>query len=166
VDTSDWATVELTINDKPPELESLSRLNDPGQSVEFTLSMSDPDDPGQVVDWEEMWSDGISPPKRRYQVNLVKEPSFSKKDENHNAVGYGIFLDVAGQITYVPEGNYNTFKDTFTVTVEDNKCDVTSKQATFTITYPNDETSAGSGGSLGWAMLGGLILLLRRRVAA
>ena len=155
VNATDAATVVMTINDKAPALDNQSKMNQPGATVRFNLTASDPDDPDAEIDWS------------NYDISVSQAPSFAKKDENGNVVGAGLFIDNDnGTVTYIPQSNYNTFKDVFTLTVEDTNCGTVSQQATFTVSYPNDETSAGSGGSFGWAMLGGLILLLRRRVAA
>lgn len=155
VNTSDAATVVMTINDKAPTLDSQSKMNEPGATVVFNLTASDPDDPDAEIDWS------------NYDISVSQAPSFAKKDENGNVVGAGLFIDNDnGTVTYIPQSNFNTFKDVFTLTVEDTDCGRLSRQTTFTVSYPNDETSAGSGGSIGWAMLGGLMLLLRRRVAA
>ena len=155
VNPTDAATVVMTINDKAPALDSQSKMNQPGATVRFNLTASDPDDPDAEIDWS------------NYDISVSQAPSFAKKDENGNVVGAGLFIDNDnGVVTYIPQSNFNTFKDVFTLTIEDSNCGTVSQQTTFTVSYANDETSAGSGGSLGWAMLGGLILLLRRRVAA
>ncbi|WP_323774168.1 choice-of-anchor Q domain-containing protein [Alcanivorax sp.] len=155
VNPTDAATVVMTINDKAPALDSQSKMNQPGATVMFNLTASDPDDPDAEIDWS------------NYDISVSQAPSFAKKDENGNVVGAGLFIDNDnGVVTYIPQSNFNTFKDVFTLTIEDSNCGTVSQQTTFTVSYANDETSAGSGGSLGWAMLGGLILLLRRRVAA
>lgn len=155
VNTDDAATVVMTINDKAPILDSQSKMNEPGATVVFNLTASDPDDPDAEIDWS------------NYDISVSQAPSFAKKDEKGNVVGAGLFIDNDnGTVTYIPQSNFNTFKDVFTLTVEDTDCGRVSQKTTFTVSYPNDETSAGSGGSIGWAILGGLVLLLRRRVAA
>ena len=153
----DAGTVVMTIMDKAPTLKSQSVLNQPGKKVVFKLVVSDPDEPDAMIDWT----------SGRYDVSIAQEPSFAKKSENGEALGVGIIIDDdnAGTVTYVPDSNFNTFKDTFTLRVEDTLCDTTSQQVRFTVRYENEETSAAAGG-LGWVFLGGLLLLLRRRFAA
>ena len=157
VQDADAGTVVMTIKDKAPTLKSQSVVNQPGKKVVFKLVVSDPDEPDAVIDW----SSG------RYNVSIAKEPSFAKKNEDGETLGAGIVIDDdnAGTVTYVPDSNFNTFKDTFTLKVEDTQCNTTSQQVTYTISYKNDETTAGSG-SMGWMLIGSMLLLLRRRFAA
>ena len=153
----DAGTVVMTIRDKPPTLKGKSVLNKPGEKVVFKLELSDPNEPDAIVDWT----------SGRYDVSIASEPNFAKKDQNGEVLGVGIVIDDdnAGTVTYVPDSNFNTFKDTFTLRVEDTLCDTTSGQIRFTVRYENKETSAAAG-SFGWMVLGGLLMLLRRRFAA
>lgn len=157
VTVTEPGTVVMTLKDKPPTLKGQSVLNQPGKKVVFKLVVSDPDEPDAVIDW----SSG------RYDVTIASEPSFAKRNENGEVLGRGIVIDDdnAGTVTYVPDSNFNTFKDTFTLKVEDTFCDTTSQQVSYTVRYENEETSAGSG-SMGWMLLGGVLLLLRRRFTA
>lgn len=151
----DAGTAVMTIKDKAPTLKSQSVLNQPGKKVVFKLVVTDEDHPDAVIDWS------------RYNVSVATEPSFAKKNADGEVLGVGLFIDdeSAGTVTYVPDSNYNTFKDTFTLKVEDTDCNVTSQQVRFTVRYNNEETSAAAG-SVSWMMLAGLLLLLRRRFAA
>ncbi len=155
--TSAPATVVMTLKDKAPKLEGKSVLNQAGSKVVFKLVVSDPDEPDAVIDWT----------SGRYDVTIASEPSFAKQNSNGDVLGTGIIIDDdnAGTVTYVPKSNYNTFKDSFTLKVEDTLCGTTSQQVRYTVSYFNEETSAGSG-SMGWMMLGSVLLLLRRRLAA
>lgn len=154
---ADAGTVVMSLTDKGPTLKSQSVRNQPGKKVVFKLVVSDPDEPDAEIDW----SSG------RYDVTIASEPSFAKQNENGEVLGVGIVIDddSAGTVTYVPDSNYNTFKDSFTLKVKDTLCDTTSQQVQFTISYENEETSAAAG-SFGWMVLGGLLMLLRRRFAA
>ncbi len=155
--TSLPATVVMTLKDKAPTLEGKSVVNQPGKKVVFKLEVSDPDEPDALIDWT----------SGRYDVSIANEPSFAKKNANGDVLGTGIVIDDdnAGTVTYVPDSNFNTFKDSFTLKVEDTLCDTTSQQVRYTVSYVNEETSAGSG-SMGWMLLGTVMLLLRRRFAA
>ncbi|MAX54083.1 MAG: hypothetical protein CL537_00975 [Alcanivoracaceae bacterium] len=156
IQVGDEATVVITVNDKPPVLKAQSVVNSPGQNVVFHLEASDPDAADANFDWN------------NYYIHVKNEPSFAKEDEYGEALGVGLLIDQdAGTVTYIPDSNFNTFKDTFSLEVEDVFCDNTSSAATFTITYPRESASGGGGGgSAGWLLLGGMMLLLRRRFAA
>ncbi|KGD66429.1 polymorphic outer membrane protein [Alcanivorax nanhaiticus] len=167
---SNEATAVMTIKDKPPTMKGQSVLNQPGKKVVFKLDIEDPDTPDAPIDWT------------RYDITVASEPSFAKRDEDGQTLGTGLIIedrydadslphsdpadaDRRAIVTYVPDSNYNTFKDVFTLKVEDMLCGGSSQQVRFTISYENEETSAGSG-SMGWMILGSLVLLLRRRFAA
>ncbi|EKF74980.1 hypothetical protein A11A3_05986 [Alcanivorax hongdengensis A-11-3] len=147
--TSDQASVTMTLSNKAPKITGQTVVNQPGQKVVFTVKATDPDGDDSSINWN--------------TLRVKDEPSFSKRNPNtHQAEGVGVIVDtVKHQVTYIPDSNFQTFKDTFTMVVDDN-CGGTSKTATFTITYPHDDASAGSG-SFGAMMLGILLLLFRRR---
>lgn len=168
--TSNEATVVMSIKDKAPTMKGKTVLNQPGKKVMFTLDIEDPDTPNVPIDWT------------RYEITVANEPSFAKRNESGGTEGAGLIIkdrydadtlphsdpadaDRPATVTYIPDSNYNTFKDVFTLKVEDMKCGVASDQIRFTIQYENEETSAGSG-TMGWMILGCLVLLLRRRFAA
>ncbi|MGB2246544.1 MAG: choice-of-anchor Q domain-containing protein [Alcanivorax sediminis] len=167
---SNEATAVMTLKDKAPVLQGASVVNQPGKRIEFDIKIEDPDNPDAVIDWT------------RYNITLATKPSFAKRDEDGQTEGTGLIIidrydedsiphsDPAdanrpAKVIYTPDSNYNTFKDVFTLKVQDMNCGPTSQQARFTISYNNKETSAGSG-SMGWMLLGGVLLLLRRRFTA
>lgn len=150
--TSDQAAVTMTIRNQAPTIENQTKLNQPGTSIVFNVTVDDPDGDGSSIAWSTLRAKTL--------------PSFAKRNDKGDVAGVGLLFNQPslGQVTYIPQGNYNTFKDNFVLEVDDD-CGGSSSPGTFAVIYPNDETSAGAG-SIGWAMLGGLILLLRRRVAA
>ncbi|MDX1803612.1 MAG: choice-of-anchor Q domain-containing protein [Alcanivorax sp.] len=150
--TSGKASVSMSISNKPPIMESESKRNKPGQALVFTINVSDPDGSASSIDWN--------------SLRIKQEPSFTKVstvDSHVEGVGLILHKPAYNQVTYIPEGNFDTFTDKFSLLVDDN-CGTSSNAGTFTVTYVNKDKSAGTGGGAsGIGMLAGLLLLARRR---
>lgn len=149
VSTTVNARVEMSIDNKAPEFEDASILNRAGESVVFDLEVTDPDGDDSTIVWA--------------TLNVKNAPMFAQRDVNTgDVVGSGLLLNhpEVGQVTYIPDSNLSTFKDTFTLEVEDS-CGGTSRAGTFTVEYRTRDASAGQLG--GFLLLGLVALGLRRR---
>lgn len=149
VQPGDEASVIMTITNKAPKITGQTKASRPGESVTFKITAEDLDGNENSIKWS--------------TLALKDKPSFSKRDLNTGAVkDVGIIFDHdARTVTYIPDSNFSPFKDSFTLTVEDN-CGSTSSAATFTITYPGEQEDA-SAGSWGIGLFSGLLLLFWRR---
>lgn len=149
-----WSTagdVEITLKNVPPRAENVTVFSTPGASVVLPFVVEDPDgDPAQITGFE----------LTRKPVNA----RFEVVDGEPVHLGTGVIVDaVAGTVTYHPHNALSPFDEIFTLSYRD-ACGA-SGSTTFRIRYPGSSASGdlSRGGSAGWGLLAGLLLLAFRR---
>lgn len=153
---SNTADVTVVLENAAPEIRSREVWNKQGETKVIRLEARDKF--GGELDFSTLAIDD--------------QPTFAAMDDDGEVLGVGIKLNepAEGYITYVPGDVTKTFRDRFTLTIEDT-CGDKSTPGRITIRYPQEDTAGGellTGGSPGTWVLWGFIGLgmLRRRLRA